>query len=246
MPAKPKSTSSGCAVTTSARSIPVEVHRFHAMLRDAIAVPDSPFDARELVGLLADDDRRRAFAALVLGATTIDGGAGRHRARPCGRPARAVQRLVDAGLVVRGDDGTLHLLGEAFALAARAEAERAPRSAEHDDEPENVARVLRVFVRDGRLTSIPTVRPKRLVVLDWLAQRFEPGRHYPEATVNLMLAGGAPRHRGVAALPRRRRDPRARPRRVLAGGRHVRPGVARVGTVRGWHWSSSIATSVRT
>ena len=81
-----------------------------------------------------------------------------------------MQRLVDAGLVVRGDDGTLHLLGEAFALAARAEAERAPRSPEHDDEPENVARVLRVFVRDGRLTSIPTVRAKRLVVLDWLGQ----------------------------------------------------------------------------
>ena len=42
------------------------------MMRDAIAVPESPFDARELVGLLADDDRRRAIAALVLGATTIE------------------------------------------------------------------------------------------------------------------------------------------------------------------------------
>jgi hypothetical protein len=154
-------------------------------------VPDSPFDARELVGLLADDDRRRAIAALVLGADTIeavqrDTGLG---AREAGR---GVQRLVDAGLVIRSDDGSLHLLGEAFALAARAEAERAPRSAEHDGEPESVARVLRSFVRDGRLTSIPTVRAKRLVVLDWLAQRFDPGRRYSEATVNLIISAVHP------------------------------------------------------
>jgi len=64
-------------------------------LRDAIAAPDSPFDARELVGLLAGDHRRRAVAALVL-------------------------------------------------------------------------------------------------VLDWIAPRFEPGRHYPEATVNVMLAAVHP------------------------------------------------------
>src|SRR6476620_7980929 len=105
-------------------------------------VPESPFDARELVGLLADDDRRRAIAALILGATTIEGVQSDTglTARAAGR---SVQRLVDAGLVVRSDDGTLHLLGEAFGLAARAEAERAPRSPEHDAEPENVARVLR-------------------------------------------------------------------------------------------------------
>jgi hypothetical protein len=161
-------------------------------------VPDSPFDARELVGLLADDDRRRAVAALVLGASTIDAVMA-DTGLPARSAGRAVQRLVDAGLVLRGDDGTLHLLGEAFALAARAEAERAPAPMEHADEPENVARVLRVFVRDGRLTSIPTVRAKRLVVLDWLAQRFEPGRHYPEATVNLILGAV---HPDTAALRR--------------------------------------------
>ena len=48
--------------------------------------------------------------------------------------------------------------------------------------------MLRAFVRDGRLISIPTVHSKRLVVLDWLSQRFEPGRRYSEQMVNLMLA----------------------------------------------------------
>jgi hypothetical protein len=93
----------------------------------------------------------------------------------------------------------MFLLAEAFALAARAEAERAPRSPEFDDEPDNVGRVLRVFVRDGRLSSIPTVRAKRVVVLDWIAQRFEPGRHYSEATINVMLASV---HPDTAALRR--------------------------------------------
>jgi hypothetical protein len=161
-------------------------------------VTTSPFSARELVGLLADDDRRAVFAALVLGASDLAS----VRARTgleLRAVAKAVQRFVDIGLVVTGDDGMLHLLGEAFALAARAEAERAPRNREHDDEPDDVARVLRVFVRDGRLTSIPTVHSKRLVVLDWLSQRFEPGRRYSEKMVNLMLAQV---HPDTAALRR--------------------------------------------
>jgi hypothetical protein len=161
-------------------------------------VTTSPFSARELVGLLADDDRRAVFAALVLGATDLP----TVRARSgleLRAAAKAVQRLVDVGLVVQADDGMLHLLGEAFALAARAEAERAPRSSEHDDAPEDVARVLRIFVRDGRLTSIPTVHSKRLVMLDWLSQRFEPGRRYSEKMVNLMLAQV---HPDTAALRR--------------------------------------------
>jgi hypothetical protein len=158
----------------------------------------SPFSARELVGLLADADRRAVFAALVLGATdtaAVRSGSG----LDIRAAARALQRLVDVGLVVQGDDATLHLLGEAFAVSARAEAERAPRRDEHGDEPADVARVLRSFVRDGRLVSIPSVHSKRLVVLDWLSQRFEPGRRYSEATVNLILGQV---HADTAALRR--------------------------------------------
>jgi hypothetical protein len=158
----------------------------------------APFEARELVGLLADDDRRRVVAHLVLGATTLD-----DVRRTTGLDARAatkaLQRLVDAGLVVRADDGALHLLEAAFAMAARREAERAPRSNEHGDQPQEVARVLRAFVHDGRLLSIPTARPKRMVVLDWLSQRFEPGERYSEARVNLILGQV---HADTAALRR--------------------------------------------
>ena len=37
----------------------------------------------------------------------------------------------------------------------------------------------RFLTDDGRLGTMPTKRSKRLVVLDHIAQRFEPGRTYP-------------------------------------------------------------------
>jgi hypothetical protein len=161
-------------------------------------VTDPYLDARDLVGLLADEARRRVFAALVLGAVT----AGEIRAASAldARDAgRALQRFVDAGLVERTAAGTHHLLGEAFPLAVRAEVARGPRADEHREQPDDVARVLRAFVRGGRLVSIPAVRSKRIVVLDWIAQRFEPGRRYSEARVNLMLSDV---HPDAAALRR--------------------------------------------
>lgn len=50
-------------------------------------------------------------------------------------------------------------------------------------------RVLRNFMTgDGRLHTIPSKHAKLLVVLDHLAQSFEPGRTYPEHEVNDMLS----------------------------------------------------------
>jgi hypothetical protein len=50
------------------------------------------------------------------------------------------------------------------------------------------AAVLQRFLdADGRLHTIPTKRDKRLVVLDHLAQSFEPGRTYSEAEVNAVI-----------------------------------------------------------
>lgn len=45
--------------------------------------------------------------------------------------------------------------------------------------------ILRAFIgADGRLSSIPTKLTKRLVILDHIAQSFEPGVRYTEAEVN--------------------------------------------------------------
>lgn len=49
-------------------------------------------------------------------------------------------------------------------------------------------RVLASFLTtDGRLHTIPTRHSKLLVVLDRLAQEFEPGRSYTETEVNEVL-----------------------------------------------------------
>lgn len=68
------------------------------------------------------------------------------------------------------------------------------RAAEHD------RRVLSHFVgADGRLRTIPTKHAKLLVVLDHLAQSFEPGVRYPEKEVNAILQRS---HPDCAALRR--------------------------------------------
>lgn len=51
------------------------------------------------------------------------------------------------------------------------------------------ARVLRSFMKEGRLTGIPAQHGKRLVVLRHVAEMtFEPGVEYPEKEVNQRLA----------------------------------------------------------
>jgi hypothetical protein len=61
-------------------------------------------------------------------------------------------------------------------------------------------RVLENFVDlGGRLLSIPVQRKKRMAVLTWLVEDFQPGRLYPEAEVNRIISR---RHPDFAALRR--------------------------------------------
>jgi hypothetical protein len=46
---------------------------------------------------------------------------------------------------------------------------------------------LRVFVRDGRIATIPARLARRRLLLDIVAQGFEPGVRYPERAVNSFL-----------------------------------------------------------
>lgn len=135
----------------------------------------------QLVRLLADPDRRAVVAALVLGASTRDD-VRRAAALDQRRAVAAVQRLVDGGLVLDGGDH-LVLVGAAFSEAARATAPPSEAAGPLDERD----KVLRAFVRDGRITSIPMTRSKRLVLLAMLVQEFEVGRRYSEQMVNLML-----------------------------------------------------------
>ena len=59
--------------------------------------------------------------------------------------------------------------------------------------------MLRRFVRDGRLTALPTAESKKRVLLDVICQDFEPGQRFPEAEVDRRLRRW---HDDVASLRR--------------------------------------------
>ncbi len=60
-------------------------------------------------------------------------------------------------------------------------------------------KVLKTFIRRGRLTQIPAQLKKRQVILEHLVQEFEPGRQYTEQEVNYILLDF---HEDVASLRR--------------------------------------------
>ena len=141
--------------------------------------------ARMLVGLLAEPERRRVVASLILAAGDLDAIVAATGLQPR-EVVDALDRLTTAGLVEVGSDGVYVLLEEAFKMAARAEHESSG-STDDASELDPDARVLARSIVDGRLAQLPRKRSKRLVVLDHMAQVFEPGVRYAEREVNATL-----------------------------------------------------------
>jgi hypothetical protein len=59
-----------------------------------------------------------------------------------------------------------------------------PSDATHSAE---TAKILKSFVKHGRLVKIPDSLKKRRVVLEWLVAMLERGRRYPEKEINAFL-----------------------------------------------------------
>jgi len=146
-------------------------------------------DAAQIVGALASEHRLNVLAAVVLGARTVTdvsrlGGLTAEQVR------MALPRLVGTKLLQRAPEG-LKVQSEVFRDAAR-QAALARRAAEPTPDdlgatPQQ-ARVLRYFIRDGRLVSLPSSHTKRLLVLEFLASKFVVGMTYSESQVNRTLA----------------------------------------------------------
>lgn len=151
----------------------------------------------EVVGLLADVERFKVAAAIVLGMWTPEeiARATRLDLRVVGR---ALARLVAGGLVEETGRGSYRFVHEELQVLAR-NAAAVERADDRLDAAPEAERVLRRFFKRGRLASMPLTRSRRLVVLDYLVQTFEPGRYYAEKEVNELLARY---HPDVAALRR--------------------------------------------
>ncbi|MEN3306746.1 MAG: hypothetical protein V7603_2948 [Micromonosporaceae bacterium] len=137
-----------------------------------------------LCGLLAEDERIRAFAAVVLGAAT-PGEVAARTGLSAREAVRALGRLQQGGLV-RTAGGRLVADLAAFKDAIR-EYGPVPVPEEPLDPDREKAAVLRAFIRDGRLVQVPVARGKRRIVLEHLAACFEPGVRYPERAVDAIL-----------------------------------------------------------
>jgi hypothetical protein len=143
----------------------------------------SSFDAAVLARLLAEPSRRAVVAACVLGAS--DTAAVQAATALDARLLHDALSKLDAGGLVVWDQpgGSIHLVDQAFTLAARATADVAM-----DDGPvDERDKVIRTFVRDHRIVQIPMQHSKRLILAEMLAQEFEPGRRYSEKVVNLII-----------------------------------------------------------
>lgn len=142
--------------------------------------------------MLAEHDRLAVFAAVVLGSSSPATVAA--RAGLSARDTeRALRRLAQGGLVSTVD-GWLVAQEAAFKDAVREYGAKAPDAADDLDPDRARAAVLRVFVRDGRLTQIPAARGKRRIVLEHIVAGFEPGVRYPEREVDAVLRAWHPDH----------------------------------------------------
>jgi hypothetical protein len=161
--------------------------------------PPASLHPGAVLASLADEVRLRVLAAVVLGAAS-DEAVASATGLSLRLVRRALERLRSGGLVIGLGDGDLSVPVERLRQSARL----AGRMRQTDDAkdlgatPEQAA-ALRGFLVDGRLVSIPAARRKRMVLLDFLAQRFEPGRVYPEREVNRLLGAV---HDDFAALRR--------------------------------------------
>jgi hypothetical protein len=146
--------------------------------------PPPALDPLDLLGVLADETRLRAFAAVVLGSGTTADVADRADLREKDA-LKALSSLQSEGLLSRTTDGWSLVPGR---LRDAAIATAGPKEyADHGSVDAQVAAVLRTFLPEGRIAHMPAARSKRLVVLDHVARVFEPGVRYPERDVNAML-----------------------------------------------------------
>jgi hypothetical protein len=144
-----------------------------------------------LCGLLAESDRLRTYAAVILGADQPSLVTERTGLPP--RTVVAALRRLQTGGLVEVLDGRLVARTDAFKEAVRQHAP-APVPADALDPDQHKSAVLRAFIADGRLLQMPAARGKRRIVLEHIAACFEPGVKYPERAVDAILRAWHPDH----------------------------------------------------
>ena len=155
-----------------------------------------PADPTSLLAALAEEQRLRLFAVVLLESPTTAEATARSGLREKD-VLRSLTRLEAVGLVSR--DGSHWRAHPELVRAAAVTAAPAPEVVDHGAEDPETAAVLRTFMPQGRLEQMPVARNKRLVVLDHICRVFEPGQRYTEREVSVLLEAF---HADYAALRR--------------------------------------------
>ncbi len=107
--------------------------------------------------------------------------------------ARHLAQLTEAGLLaVSGASGQERYTLDVAHIRSMKQTLFARSDQPTPTDPEE--KVLAGFVKQGRLTHIPVHHGKRLIVLRWLANQFDPERSYSEREVNDLLASHGEDH----------------------------------------------------
>ncbi len=155
-------------------------------------VPERIPDPRRLVAVLADTAKLRVFSALVLD-PSAEGLTLAQVAESAGvstaEAHRALANLSVLGLARRLDGDRYAAAPDVFRASLselNRKREEAAAKAFTTTDPARLAVLLNCF-RDGKLVYLPEKFGKRQIVLEEVAQSFEPGTRYAEAEVNLVL-----------------------------------------------------------
>lgn len=149
---------------------------------------DKPDDLARQVSLLkviADETRLRILGLLAERDHTGKQIADRLELTPA-TISHHMRKLTDAGIVSATADAQrmIYALNTDLLRDVRTGPAQGGTDAGTGDERE---KTLRTFFDGDRLRSIPAKRKQRVIVLQKLVERFEPGRRYPESEVNDLL-----------------------------------------------------------
>jgi hypothetical protein len=142
--------------------------------------------ASRLVDVLCDGERLTVVGRLAERPRTVTELAGELGLKPQ-TVMRHISMLESAGLLFRDGGRPEQFWLDIEGLRAQAAELRPNDDAAFIDEAEDTAKILRGFFDGDRLIRLPVQRSRRLVVLRWLADRFEPRHTYSEAEVNELL-----------------------------------------------------------
>src|SRR3989304_7121657 len=135
-------------------------------------------DPRTIRGMLSNENRLKVFAAVVLGASTLDK-IGNMTKLDDNAIKRSLAQLRESGLIEKIDDAGYRLRIDVLRNAAA--------STDNKTAVGSYSTVVGRYIKNGHLISWPRARKNRLLVLEHIANMFELNTKYLESEVNKKL-----------------------------------------------------------